>query len=265
MRVISWNVLADAYVRREYFPRTPDALLEPSARRAAVAERAAALDPDVLCLQEVEAPLFEALQRRLTEHVGCWARKGRAKPDGCAVFVRAALGPVTDERLEFEDGTGHVALLVRLPALGVATTHLRWDAPDRPPVGPGQLAAVLDAISDDLPWIVCGDLNAEPGSAVLEVARARGLLDVYAARPDAVTCNANGRRKRIDFLLASPALETTPLPVPVIDDHTPLPSEAEPSDHLPIGALVRSVTDQRSALTGGIECSQADRDGPPRT
>lgn len=243
MRVVSWNVLADAYVRREYYPRTPDAVLEPARRRAAVVERAAALGADVLCLQEVEAPLFEALRGRLAGHVGCWARKGRGKPDGCAVFVRAALGPVTDERLEFDDGTGHVALLVRLPAagIGVATTHLRWEPPERQGVPVAQLETALDALDADLPWVVCGDFNAEAGGPVLEVARGRGLVDAYANRSDAVTCNANGRRRRIDFLLASPGLALTPLPVPAIDDDTPLPSAQEPSDHLPIGATVARV------------------------
>ncbi|MGA9828697.1 MAG: hypothetical protein WBQ57_10260, partial [Rhodanobacteraceae bacterium] len=52
--IASYNVLADAYVRPDWFPRTSPALLEPGARTAAIAERVAGLGVDIVCLQEVE-------------------------------------------------------------------------------------------------------------------------------------------------------------------------------------------------------------------
>jgi hypothetical protein len=48
----------------------------------------------------------------------------------------------------------------------------------------------------------------------------------------------NGRAKRSDHVLCGPALVATPLPVMAIDDTTPLPSRALPSDHVPIGVAI---------------------------
>jgi mRNA deadenylase 3'-5' endonuclease subunit Ccr4 len=61
IRVVSWNVLADAYVRREYYPQTSTTVLERASRRASVVDRLVSFaDADVLCLQEVDDALFAA-------------------------------------------------------------------------------------------------------------------------------------------------------------------------------------------------------------
>lgn len=234
MRIASWNVLAQGYLRPEYYPFTPPELLAAERRRPAVVERAVALGADVLCLQEVEPPVFEAIAARLPDHVGRYGPKGGRRPDGVAILARRELGPVEWAEVRFDDGSGHLALLARTPALSVATTHLRWNPPGDPGLGPGEMRELLAALEPDRPWVVCGDLNAEAGSEVLELARARGFTDAYAAAPGAFTSNANQRAKRIDFLLLAPGLSGRPLPLPPIDDRTPLPSPTEPSDHLPI-------------------------------
>ena len=84
--------------------------------------------------------------------------------------------------------------------------------------------------------VICGDFNAEPESDVLELARSRGLVDAYASVADACTCNANGKKKRSDYILCTNDFVPIPSPLPAIDDDTPLPSEVEPSDHIPIEA-----------------------------
>jgi hypothetical protein len=60
------------------------------------------------------------------------------------------------------------------------------------------------------------------------------MHDAYAKLPQAFTANANGRKKRIDFILYSDDFGATPAPIAPIGDDTPLPSDTEPSDHLPI-------------------------------
>ena len=236
MRVVSWNVLAQSYLRAEYYPFSPPQALTGPERRARLVERAVALRPDVLCLQEVEPEAWTELSAAFPAHEGRFLHKGEGRPDGCGLLVRRALGPVAWRDVRYADGTGHVALLARLPELGVATTHLRWhrlDAPGSP--GPGEMRELLAQVPRDQPWIVCGDLNAEADSEVLTLARAHGLRDAYAATPEAWTANSNQRRKRIDFLLLGPGLAGAPLAVPPLGDQTPLPSLEEPSDHLPIG------------------------------
>lgn len=237
IRVVSWNVLADAYLRHEYYPHTPPEVLERARRRKAVVDRLGT-DVEVLCLQEVDAALFAAAEERLTDSVGRHFRK-RGKGEGCAIFVRRAAAAELEWReLVFSDKSGHVALGVSFGGLTIVTTHLKWE-PDGTATethrGRVQLAEIFDAWPTG-PRVVCGDFNAEPGSDVLTLAEARGFRDAYVSLPEAYTSNANGKKKRIDFILCSADFTATPSPVTRVEDDTPLPSETEPSDHIAIEA-----------------------------
>lgn len=244
IRVVSWNVLADAYLRDEYFPHTPPEVLERGPRRKAVVDRLERLaGVEVLCLQEVDGQLFALAQERLKDSTGHHFKK-RGKGEGVAIFVRHALTqePKFKEHA-FSDLSGHVALGVSFADVTIVSSHLKWapdgTAPGEHP-GRGQLAEILDTWSTGT-RVVCGDFNAVPTSDVLELARERGLQDAYASIDAAYTCNANGKRKRIDYILHTADFRATPTPLPEITDDTPLPSENEPSDHLPIEARLDRV------------------------
>ncbi|MEP7123447.1 MAG: endonuclease/exonuclease/phosphatase family protein [Byssovorax sp.] len=250
LTVLSWNVLSDAYVRPGYFPHTDPALLAPGVRTPRIVARLVALAPDVVCLQEVEPALFEAVRAALAPlgFSGRFLQK-RRKPDGCATFVRrAALAIESFQEMAYPDGapdradSGHVALLSVLHAsgqrIGVANTHLKWDDPGTPDgerwalrQAPTLLAAVQ---ATEIPWILCGDFNVTPDSPVHRLITAAGYVDAYASLPGARTSNANEDARRIDYLFHAPELRVEPAPIPPIDDVTPLPSETEPSDHLAI-------------------------------
>lgn len=243
LRVVSYNILADSYVEPSYFPRTPAEILDAGRRRPALAARIAGLGADVVCLQEVEPDALAIVRAALPAHQACFEPK-RGKPDGVATLVRGVVRHRAS--VVYPDGTGHVALLLAVEhegrLLGVANTHLKWGPPPGAPVSVAQAEALLDAIDRFEPacagWVVCGDFNARPESVPIERMRARGLRDGYAAyrAHDAFTANANAEAKRIDFVLHAPSLTAVPLPLPAITAETPLPSAAEPSDHLPIGA-----------------------------
>lgn len=237
--VASYNILADSYIRPEFYPSVPPHVLQPAARRAALLERIERLAADVLCLQEVEEDAYAAIAERLTGHEGEYARKSGRKREGCATFWRG-VGRASARTLQYEDETGHVALLVELTyegrRLGIANTHLKWQPQDAPPedrLGLPQVRSLLDALDAGGAWMVCGDFNATPDSAILREALGRGFRDAYAGR-DAFTCNANQCAKRVDYLLHTAALVCHPREIMPINAETPLPSEVEPSDHLPI-------------------------------
>jgi mRNA deadenylase 3'-5' endonuclease subunit Ccr4 len=257
----SYNVLADAYLRRGWYPKVPPELLERRRRRAALLERVAGLGADVLCLQEVEKGALADLAERLRPlgYLVHHARKAAGKPDGCATLVRAGgLAVRAVERLAFADAhdgdgaSGHVALFVTLEHEGrlvcVVNTHVRWDPPGTPAGGgwaPRQLGAILarrSVIGGDAggggpaEWIVCGDLNLRPDSPVLDLLRGAGLRDSHAGQERRHTCFVNGRAVTIDYLWHSPGLRAEPAPLPPLGDDTPLPSPAEPSDHVPVVA-----------------------------
>jgi len=240
---VSWNVLADSYVQRRFYPHSPRPVLARGARAPAIVHQLEAGPADLACVQEIEPPLVEALVKS-----GAWRVEyapKRGKPDGVALLARrdVTLGEV--ETLAFADGSGHVALLATVHVGGerlcrVATTHLRWDPHDTPY---GQRWAVREAsellglLGPTERVILCGDLNIEPTDAVFDELLAAGFTDAYAGAP-APTANPNGRAKRIDHILYGAGLRATALPVLPIDDATPIPSRTLPSDHVPIGARI---------------------------
>lgn len=248
--VASYNVLADAYIRRDRYRHVRAEDLDPARRWDRLARHITALDADIVCLQEVEAPLFAriAKQQRAVGYAGEYAQKAGARPDGCATFIRLARFARPEFRtLYFDDGSpasGHVAQLTTLAwndrPLIIANTHLRWDPPDwrgRDHIGVRQAAELADWLqAQATEAIVCGDLNATAGSDVLREFLSRGFTDAYAGWDTAHTCNANARASRIDFLLFTHGLVAQPIALPPIDASTPLPSAHQPSDHLAIAA-----------------------------
>lgn len=248
--VATYNALADAYVRPEFYPQCDSRAFVSGARYPHVANRVLALDADVICLQEVDAALYAILDARLSAagYHGHWARKGECKPDGCATFVRAPWAFTGTRVLYFADGgrsggrSGHLALLAAVGngrrRIVVTNTHLKWDAPDAPEekrLGYAQakeLAALLAWTSS--PRILCGDFNAELGGPILNAFADVGFADAHP--PSEATNNAGGVARKIDFLLHSAELVAHPYPTTPVADDTPLPSDSEPSDHVPLVA-----------------------------
>ena len=252
--VATYNVLATAYIRAEWYPNTPPAMLAASKRVPALVRHVTALGADVLCLQEVERETYDAIEAHLGAHgyAGSFAGKGQRRPDGCATFLRTeAFAPAEFLRLAYRDGqgggppSGHVAQLAVVQhggrSLGVANTHLKWDPPGTPREAQYGYRQVKELLAEceahaGVPWIVCGDLNATPGSDVIAALRAAGFEFTHHASTGAYTCNSNADAKTIDYLFHASALRSEPLPLPLVGDHTPLPGPDQPSDHLAVSA-----------------------------
>jgi endonuclease/exonuclease/phosphatase family metal-dependent hydrolase len=218
----------------------------------AVVRHVAALDADILCLQEVERNVFADLDRLLGSlaSTGRYEQKGRGKPDGCATFLRASSFTVRREYRDREPGAtvdaGHIALLLALEhgghLIGVANTHVRWDGPGTPreeQVGYRQVAGVIEACREFDPpcrdWVVCGDFNYAPDSEVVAM-RAAGCAFAHAGRPNLRSAVADGRALLIDSIFHTAGLRSRPLDPPVITDGTTRPAPDQPSDHLALVA-----------------------------
>lgn len=133
---------------------------------------------DILCLQEVEVDVFDALRAALAGfgYAGTLAMKGGGRPDGCAAFFRSdRFTLLGDRRLAYSDGEGTAdsGSILQLLLLGdgdkrleIANTHLKWDPPETPrerQLGYRQVLQVIEALrprtgSPD-GQILCGDLN----------------------------------------------------------------------------------------------------------
>ena len=244
--VASYNVLATAYIHPAWYRRTPAMVLQPVWRIPALTQRVASLATDVICLQEVEPDKFAALRSRLGSmgYGGHYARRQGGKPDGCATFYRREIFDLTGARvIAYPDGDGDIALVVSLQSAGrviaVANTHVAWEPPDAPSSAQrrrGKIRQLLAECDGDAgqAWVVCGDMNTTPDSKLIAAFRHAGFEYAHHRLPETHTCNVNGQAKTIDYLFYSAALRAEPQPLPRLSDETPLPSAAEPSDHLPV-------------------------------
>lgn len=154
--------------------------------------------PDIICLQEVQNDHLQTLYRpRLNKNgFNClFKAKTGVKVDGCAIFYRRNLfrlhqyKPVEFNRVDLSDilnrdNVGHIAVLkprlTRLTdsLLVVANTHLLFN-PNRTDIRLAQIKLLLselefmsftndsDGIKIQHPTILCGDLNSNPDSQVV--------------------------------------------------------------------------------------------------
>jgi mRNA deadenylase 3'-5' endonuclease subunit Ccr4 len=254
--VASYNILADAYITPTRYPGIPATVLAPERRRPALLQHIQNLAADVICLQEVEPHVLRTIADHLQPcgYVAYYAQKKGRKPDGCATLVKCtAVAVRAIHTLHFHDGggtqpdSGHVALVLLLDVesrvAGIINTHLKWGPPGKPrheQWGYRQATELLEYRSLIAPacqaWVLCGDFNTTPDSNIISVLKRAGLEDAYRGREQMYTCNSHQKAKRIDYLLHTNALTSHPVDLPGITDHTPLPSEQEPSDHLAIMA-----------------------------
>jgi len=252
--VASYNILATAYIKPAWYPRTQPEILNPRKRIPALVQHIAALATDIICLQEVDRDTLSALQTGLSPlgYVAHYAPKTGGKPDGCATFIRTKMFALRTVRvITYSDGhnetdnSGHVALVVILQqagrTLGVANTHLKWEPPGtlggerRGYREINQLLKERDGIAPNcLGWIICGDLNATLESEIVGALQKAEFDYAHRSFPGMRTCNSNNRAKLVDYLFHTPSLRAEPRSIQIIEDHTPLPSSEQPSDHLAI-------------------------------
>jgi mRNA deadenylase 3'-5' endonuclease subunit Ccr4 len=254
LTVISYNILADSYIRPSHYPGVPAPVLAAEHRLPLLVRRMREHAADVMCLQEVEPHAFDLIKTELASlgYASHFAQK-RSKPEGCATLVRQEAPTIGMHTLYFRDNrgnekeSGHVALLliVRGPygKIGIANTHFKWDPPGTPLAEQrglrqaSELLAYLGSVeSPDTPWIVCGDFNVVSDSSLVTLFKNTGFVDAYREREKMYTCAPNGQAKRIDYIFHSGSLSSRPMDLPAITDNTSLPSAREPSDHVAIGA-----------------------------
>ncbi|MET0464574.1 MAG: endonuclease/exonuclease/phosphatase family protein [Chitinophagaceae bacterium] len=257
-RLISYNILANSYTNPEWYTHVNSEALAWGARRLALTERIKRLDADVICLQEVEEDAYTLIDFNLRKkgYTGVYAKKGCDKPDGCATFFRhEVMHLLSNEVVYYSDElhevsrSGHLAIICsfasELGVLRIINTHLKWDGEEKPPechVGYRQIRELINkyvkADRTTYAWIVCGDLNAQFNSPIVEALINNLFEDAYKGC-EQNTCNPNRRAKRIDYILYTAGLRAIPERLKEIDDLTPLPSLNEPSDHLPIAATLQ--------------------------
>jgi mRNA deadenylase 3'-5' endonuclease subunit Ccr4 len=255
--VATYNLLASAYINRSWYPRTPAMVLNPAWRIPALAQYVSALKADLHCLQEVEPDVLATLRTSLGSRYDVhYAQKSARRPEGVAIFYRRdKFEPLRVTRLDYADGeaggrdSGYIALFALFRAadrvIGVINTHLLWDRPGSAlelQSGYRQARQLLMAYEKTASsadgWILAGDLNVTPDSALIAMIRQAGFEDAHHGLSGTASCNVNGEARVIDYIFYSAALHAEPAAVAAVDNRTILPSAEQPSDHVAIAARI---------------------------
>ena len=263
---VTYNVLAQSFVHVDRYPYCSAEALDPTPRHNLLLDRIEQFGADLLCLQELEPAIYDAVCARLeATHDAAYApRSGR--PDGLAVFARRSLfGQLEHDVLPFEANrprSENLALIARLTLddrpLHVACTHLAWHPESTPRadhIGYHQMLELIahrDAVAPDATWLFAGDFNAISQSIVLTAALERGMDESCRSQRPWDTSIINGRRRKLDYLLFTTGrLDPHPATRPELSRDTVLPSLTEPSDHLPLRVdfTTNPVIDQPRAGT----------------
>lgn len=176
-------------------------------------------DADLILLQEVDSGRGRTggvdQARRLARALGYSSaygptRRFRAGSTGNAVLSRWPVADVGRRALPREPGTYRrglvrVSLEVAGQEIDVYSTHLDHTSPA---LRRAQARAVAAAVRrSELPVVLGGDLNAEPGMPPVRVVEREGLVDGWTVvgPGDGLTVPAAAPRRRIDFVLADEA------------------------------------------------------------
>ena len=190
-----------------------------------------AINPDVLCLQEVPRHLLSSYRiASFAARCGLYWSGGHRGSGGTTVMSSLRLDvanaqhiPLKVARLQRE--RGYARSHGRLPGhqgVGFISMHLSLDADERAT----HAAAVLETLPGDGPLVVAGDLNeGSDGQAWMAIA---GRL--CAVTGDAPTFPASNPRHRLDVIFVSPELSVV-AGAPVELDPADLVAA---SDHLPV-------------------------------
>ncbi|XP_011082141.1 carbon catabolite repressor protein 4 homolog 4-like isoform X1 [Sesamum indicum] len=104
-RLVSYNILAQAYVKSTYFPHSPAPCLKWKARSQAILTILKSLEADFLCLQEVDE--YDTFYKKNMENLGyasIYIQRSGRKRDGCGIFYNQNSAElVIEEEIDYND------------------------------------------------------------------------------------------------------------------------------------------------------------------
>ncbi|XP_052209692.1 carbon catabolite repressor protein 4 homolog 4 isoform X3 [Diospyros lotus] len=104
-RLVSYNILAQAYAKSEQFPHSPSPCRKWKTRSQAILTLLKNLGADFLCLQEVdEYDTFYKVNMETLGYASIYVQRSGKKLDGCGIFYKKNNAElVLDEKIEYND------------------------------------------------------------------------------------------------------------------------------------------------------------------
>lgn len=269
IRIMQWNILAQALAEgSDNFLKCPIEALKWHPRRWRIVAEIGAMEPDILCMQEVDH--FRFLEKALSSvgFVGVFYQKpdspclyvpGNNGPDGAAIFVNKYRYEILDIKKRCLEvlgcDTNQVAVCCKLRRLSddaefwVVTTHLKARSGAllealRREQGSDLVEYLKGLAGEKTPILVTGDLNAQPSEAVHSVISAAGFESAYRNQNPSYTTwtyrESGEYCKTLDYILyrrqAFHVERVLCLPSEEDIGLTRVPSFKYPSDHFALVA-----------------------------
>lgn len=212
LSVISYNLLAPSFAKPLWYTNSDIKHLDWSCRCKKIEAQFKSHNADLVCLQELQESDFKNWLKpymRTLGYDGVMYRKHRENPyesaeDGCATFFKEnRFNLISENRLDYSDyarkmstsfrdevamsqfalPVHNVGILCQLKqsdgkSIWLVNTHLHWNRKN-PHTQLFQVKALLtelSRLSNSDPFIICGDFNSVPGSAVHEYLK-NGYID----------------------------------------------------------------------------------------
>lgn len=104
-RLVSYNILAQAYVKSIVFPHSPPPCLKWKARSLIILDVLKNLNADILCLQELdEYDKFYKGKIEQNDYSSIYIKRSGRKLDGCGIFYKHnKLELVIEEKIDYND------------------------------------------------------------------------------------------------------------------------------------------------------------------
>ena len=266
--LVSWNVLAPKFVETTKYPWA-EGNLDWSIREPRIVKELTDIDADVICLQEVQVDLWDHLLSQLRGYEGTLQKMERNHPVANAILIRRGLKIVRTE----SRSRALIAVLIdekeSSSPLYLANVHLEAGSSDNADIIRFNQVRSLwkrldnqvnkDAKSDLSPAIVitgdCNMLRGTPLYTFLETgvdprgveihAQCWPLNDAYQQHPPPWGPEVDMTYRSghlLDYVWVSHSI-TVLRTMPVKDAVSPVevkdwPSSENPSDHIPIGAIL---------------------------
>ncbi len=246
-RIVTYNVLSDDYIMKGLYDHVNEEILEWQNRRDNIVKRIKTLNPDVICLQELNTTSFAYFKEALEDFEGSFAKKGSSSNDGVGTFCKKNAFRETSHKAVLCEGTSYCGCVPIQPALftylllkndkviTLVNTKIKWSC-DKTPKGPqwNHVQFLLKSIPQTA-TIVVGDFNMESDHPFMQNFYSAGFQDRFSNN---YTCYANKNFQKIDYILSTSDLQNTPFESVSLSKAHPLPNENEPSDHLPLGSVI---------------------------
>ncbi|XP_020523811.1 carbon catabolite repressor protein 4 homolog 4 isoform X3 [Amborella trichopoda] len=275
-RLVSYNILAQVYVKSAMFPHSPGPSLKWKARSNAILTVLKSFEADFLCIQELDE--YDTFYKGNMEALGyssIYVKRSEKKKDGCGIFYMNErvqfllkeeihyndLVPSIDDKVTLFEEKSNLSSFTKEKAILPNAGDPEW-----PEVKIAQAKYLLSRVKkfrDDVskkydcapPVIISGDFNSLPGSEVYtcmlsgmtstsegESQLPLNSLHAFLGGEPALTTCSPDFTGTLDYIFFSDSDSLKPISYIELSGPASsamsggFPNYHHPSDHLPIGA-----------------------------